>query len=1059
VYRAWLVIALLLVVVVPTLDLDPVTPPPPEPAARPGLLPPPPPPTLEPDYRDAVFGDFRLAGNSALRCPLDGEESGGGDPGECAAATANDGGGGGLLDAGSNNGGYYMHLADVDGRAETFTSSTAAVDIPAGASVRHAALHWGGHTGRFIGFSGVNCVRPLLLQGEPPPPPAAPTPAEQQVSIAVGGGAPVQVPRDPDNLRTTGGLTEPSEIYTDWADVTALFDSAPVSGGPLEITVGNVWTPTGPGCAAGWSIVVVFGYDEPVEAYPLPRVVDLYTDDLPASGALLPGLIEPLVPGFPSLIDDLLPGLVPALTGSSVILPGITPLRSTADIAIGVTAYDGDWRQGGERFSVDNTAITEPCLGDSAEDFFRSCALGAVDPLDPDRGTTNNMSVDAKVVRPQLSDNETGEIEVAVDSVVDFVVLQNLVLAETVTPVIGITNTGPAEPVRQGDLATFAVEVRNDGGLPLSDIELTHTSDPEAGPVRCTPEVIAPLLPGQSRQVTCVQAAGGVDFTNTATVSGTYLLGTGGDRREVTASASAEVAVVAADYAVERVPDRLVVRAGEPVEFTVRLINNTDTELTGVEYADGVATCPAPPAALAPRSTEVLVCTAIAPAETFTSSGQLTGVDPLGETVVVTSQEVTVRVIDPAITLVQDSDKDVIYRGDSVTFTFTATNTGTDPDESLVDVRVTAEALPGCETEPVAELPPGASAEFTCTTSPARTVEVLPEVTAVDSAGGPVTAAAEPRTITVLDPLIKLTQRVDRPTVRVGEEIVVTFAVEHVGTAEDGPVTDVRIASPTLPPDCLPEAVPQLAPGESAERTCAAAPDRSFDNRAEASAVDVENRLMRAAAAPLRVTVINPALTISATAEQAEVKHGAEIDFGVTVRNIGDVPLTLAVTNDLARDCDFAFTGQGLRPGAANAQYCKATAPTDESAADTTNTATFTADPTPATGDTGDPITGSDDAVVTLLPGQAPPGQEPGTDPVTGGGGGGDGGGGSSDSGSDSGGSSGGSDPDLAETGASVAIPIGLGISLVLLGSLALLATSHRRHREDGFLARWWPTN
>lgn len=1058
-YRAWLVIALLLVVVVPALDLDPVTPPPPEPAARPGLLPAPPPPTLEPDYRDAVYGDFRLAGNSVLRCPVEDEEPGDNPPEECAAATTNDGAGRGLLDAGSNNGGYYMHLADVDGRPETFTSSTATVDIPAGASVRHAALHWGGHTGRFIGFSGVNCVRPLLLQGEPPPPPAKPSPAEQAVSIAIGDGGPVEVPRDPDNLRMTGGLTEPSEIYTDWADVTALFGPAPAPGGPLEVTVGNVWTPSGPGCAAGWSIVVVFGYDEPVDAYPLPRVVDLYTDDLPASGALLPGLIEPLVPGFPSVVDGLLPGLVPALTGSSVVLPGISPQRATADVAIGVTAYDGDWRQGGERFSVDGTAMTEPCLGDTADDFFRSCALGALDPLDPGRATTNNLSVDAKVVRPELADNETGEIEVAVDSVVDFVVLQNLVLAETVAPAISVTNTGPAEPVRQGDLATFTVDIRNDGGLPLSDIRLTHTSDPPSGPVRCTPEVVAPLRPGQSRQVTCVQAAGGVDFTTTATASGAYLVGSGGERREVTASAAAEVTVVAAEYAVERVPDRLVVRAGGEVEFTVRLINNTDAELTGVEYADGVATCPDAPPVLAARSDAVLVCTATAPEDTFTSSGQLAGVDQAGETVIVTSQEVTIRVIDPAVTLVQSSDKDVVYRGDSVTFTFTATNTGSDPDETLVDVRVAAETLPDCETEPVAELPPGASADFTCTASPARTVEVAPEVTAVDSAGEPVTATAEPLTVTVLDPLIKLTQRVDRPTVRVSEEVVVTFTAQHVGTAEDGPVTDVRIASPTLPPDCLPEAIPRLDPGASAERSCAAAPGRSFDNRAEASAVDVENRVMRAAAAPLRVTVINPVLTISATAEQAEVKHGAEIDFGVTVRNIGDVPLTLEVANDVAADCDFAFTGRGLRPGAANARYCKATAPTDESAGDTTNTATYTARPTPSTGDTGDPITGSDDAVVVLLPGQAPPAQQPGTDPITGGGGtGGSGtGGGSTDPGTGS--SAGGSDPDLAETGASVAFPIGLGVSLVLLGSLSLLATSHRRARDDGFLARWWPSN
>ncbi|MGX7826189.1 hypothetical protein ACTG9Q_13960 [Actinokineospora sp. 24-640] len=1063
-FRCWLAIVLLFIVLAPALDLE--APPAgvaPERVAQPGLLPAPPAPTVTPDYRAAVFGDFRLVGNSVLRCPVDGEVEGDHTPADCASAMTNSAGGGGLLDSSGNNNGYYMHLADVDGRADSFTSSRASVAIPAGATVRYAQLHWGGHTGTFVGFSGVNCVRPLLLQGEPPPLPAAPTPAEQRVRIAVDAGEPSLVARDPAHLRMTDGLTEPSQIYTDWADVTAAFGAEPATGEPVVVTVSNVWAPTGPGCAAGWSLVVVFGYDEPREPYLLPRVVDLYTDDLPGSGVLVPGLIEPLVPGFPSIIDDLLPGLVPGLTGSSVILPGVTRQRSGADIEIGVTAYDGDWRQGGERFMVDGEPMTEPCLGDSAEDFFRSCASGAIDPLSPERTPTNNLSVDAKTVRPTLADNDTGDIEIGVASVVDFVVLQNVVLAETVAPSVAITNTGPIEPVRQGDLATFAIEIRNDGALPLFDIELADTSEPPSDAIRCTPTVIAPIEPGETRQVTCVQPAGATGFTNTATVTAAYLTGPDGEPETVTASASAVVTVEQADYAVERVPDRLVIRAGETVTFAVKLINNTAADLTSIAYTDSVATSCTGPAdtTLAAGETELFECATTAQEATFSSSGQLIGTPVSGPGVTITSPTVTVRVIEPTLTVTQAANKDTVYRGDSVTFTFTVEHTGSESDGALANVRVTAEALPGCTTEPIAELLPGESAERTCTASPARTVDVVATASAVDVAGGPVTASAEPTTITVLDPLLELTQRVDKPTVRVGGEVTITFTATHIGGGGDGTLSDIRIASPTLPPDCAPEPIAALAPGESQERACTAIPDRSFDNQAGASAIDELNREMRVAAAPLRVTVINPVLTISATAEQERVPHGADIDFGVTVRNIGDVPLTLQVTNDTAPDCDFAFTSPPLRPGAANGQQCKATAPTEESAEQITNIAAYTAQPTTATGDTGPPLAGSDDATVVLLPGQAPPDPSPGIDPVTGGGGGGSDGpsGGSESPGGAPGGGGGQAGQDLAETGSSVTISLGLGLSLLLLGALTLAATSHRRFQDDTFLSRWWPSN
>ncbi|HUQ57206.1 hypothetical protein [Lentzea sp.] len=1015
--------------------------------ARPSLLPPPPPQPLRPSYREAVYGDFLIAGNSALRCPVAGEESGGHRPQECRAATA----GRADADGSANNNGYYLHHADVDDRRETFDSSRAAITIPAGAKVRHARLNWGGHTGRYIGFSGINCAQPLTLQGERPPPPAAEQPQAQNVRLAVGQAAPVVVPLDPAHFRATDGLTEPTQIYTNWADVTAAFAGVP-TGVPVGLTVGNVWVPSGPGCAGGWSVTIVFDHGAPTAAHPRPRVVDVYSEDLPRGGALLPGLLEPLLPGVPPIVDGLLPGLVPGLTGTSVLLPGVPRNKASADVAIGVTAFDGDWRQGGESLTVDGNAVTEPCSSDGAQDFFRSCALGAQDPFEPGTSPANNLSVDAKVVTPALSDGDTGDVEVGVSSVGDFVVVQSLVMSAAVAPGLSLTLTGPSEPVRQGSLVSFSADITNDGSLPLSDVVLTLD-----GGARCTPARIPPLQPGQVARATCVRTTpGAAAFTTKATVSATYVAGTSA---KVSASAEVTTQVTPADHVVERLPDRFVVREGAPVEFAVRLANNSDTDLSEVVYQDGLVTgCAAPATVLPARSELKFTCTANAPAATFQSGGSMTATTAAGERIEVLSDRVTVSVIAPAMAVAVALRDDQVYRGSEVALSFTVTNTGGDDEEALTDVVISVDGL--CSPAPTPQLAPGESAEASCVADAVRSQEVVAKVKALDVGGEPVEAQSLPVALTVLEPLISLSQTADRVTVRNGKEVQITFTVEHTGTAQDGPLSDLRIASPTLPADCLPDVVPVLQPGETVTASCAATPDRTFDNQAFAGATDGDGRSMTVGTTPLRVVVINPALTISTTVTPEAAKRGAQVDFSVVVRNIGDVPMTVRVRNDNAEDCDFDLNGPGLRAGAAHGVRCTVVVSGEASGDKVTNTASYKASPLPEVGDTGEALEGADDATVSVEPGQAPttppPGTDPGEAPPPGGVGNGTiGSPGNTGTGRSPGTSR--SSDGLASTGASIWLPIAIGVVLLLIGGGVLLVTSRRRHQVGSMLYRWWP--
>jgi hypothetical protein len=1018
--RVWAAVALSLFLLAPLLVLGPSAPPArPRPvAARDGVAAVlPPPPRVEPDYRDAVFGDLLVVGNSVLRCPTPEE-----DPASAACRAATDGTPGD--GAASDNNGYRMRLAST---ADSFAASTARLTVPAGARVRYAQLNWGGHTGAFLGFSGFNCVRPLGQPSEPPPAPAAAGPADQDVRIAVGGGRAARVPRVPGHFRLTAGLLEPSQLYTDWADVTARFADAP-SGTPLDVAVSDVWAPSGPGCAGGWSLVVVFDFGEPTPLYPAPRAVDVYSGTLPQGGALVPGLLEPLVPGFPSVVDALLPDLVPHLGGTHVLLAG--PSQKRGDVTLGLTAFDGDRRLGAERFSVDGTAVTEPCDQDGVTDFFRSCAAGAVDG---GRAVRNNLGVDAKTVRMSLPPNDTGQVDIGVDGTDDFVVVQSVALSAPLDPGIEVTVTGPATPVRDGDLIELAVAVHNTGGLPLRDLTLTGGTTP----MRCAPTVFAPIAPGGAAHATCVVTARTDTGPQEVTATATYLTATGGDNRTVSATGSDDTVVLPAEYTVSRVPDRLTVHAGEPVEFAVTLADNTNGALTNVTYTDSATTrCTAPPPALAAHTTASLRCTVPAATETFESTGTMTGIDPTGAAVTVHSQSVTVGVIAPAVTITQSVDPAEVYRGSPVTATFVVTNTGGPDDGPLLNATVTA-PLPGC-APPLAELAPGESATLRCTATPEKTTDFAATVRATDSAGSPVTASADPARITVLAPVLAVAQSATPNPVRTGESVTVTFTATNTGTS--GALHQVRIASPTLPPSCTPAEIDTLAPGESQSRTCSAAAERTFTNTASATALDATNRPMTADADPLAVTVVNPALTVSVVASPDRAPHGADVDFEVTLHNVGNVDLAVDLSNDRAVDCD--VTLPSLPAGSAYGVRCTVRMPADESAPDFADTVTYTARQAP---DAGDPLRGTETATVTLLAGEAPPEPEPGVDPAAPGSSSGAGSGsGSGDNGRTAGDSEG-----LAHTGVTVLLPLVLGVGLVALG-VAAVVTTRRRRRADG---------
>lgn len=187
------------------------------------------------------IGPFELVatGNTVLSCPaaLDG----------CAEA---EGGRGDRLSNDLWN--MVMFRTDGDGRG----SSTASLDVPAGARIRSAWLIWGGAA------------------------PAAATASQLSATVLSAGGTSMPV-------RATELLTGPDGAYQASADVTGL-----VVGGP--VTVGGVTARTGPGSWGGWSLVVV------LERAGLPDRIATIATGLSAEDVDLP-LVEGL-----AAVDQLL---------------------------------------------------------------------------------------------------------------------------------------------------------------------------------------------------------------------------------------------------------------------------------------------------------------------------------------------------------------------------------------------------------------------------------------------------------------------------------------------------------------------------------------------------------------------------------------------------------------------------------------------------------------------------------------------------------------------------------------------------------------------------------
>ncbi|MBW4721428.1 DUF7507 domain-containing protein [Saccharothrix obliqua] len=374
--------------------------------------------------------------------------------------------------------------------------------------------------------------------------------------------------------------------------------------------------------------------------------------------------------------------------------------------------------------------------------------------------------------------------------------------------------------------------------------------------------------------------------------------------------------------------------------------------------------------------------------------------------------------------------------GDTVTYTFTVTNTG---NVALANVTLTEGAFSGTGGKPVVNCPPEASSlapgkVLTCTATYRITQPDLDSGRVTNSAfaegtpPGATTPTRSPETQTAVDtdrrPGVSVIKSASADGVdAAGEEVTYSFSVTNTGNVT---LTEVRVdeaafsGTGAVPAATCPPG--PLAPG--ATTTCTATYTAT---QADVDAGRITNSATATATPPAglppitsspsgaEVTIPRTAsLTMTKSVSPAEVRSpGDTVTYSFSVTNTGNVTLTEVRVDEVA------FSGTGAVPAA--------TCPQGPLAPGATTTCTATYEPTPAdmaaggvsnvatasgTGPDGAQVTSAPGAVhLTVAPAAAgPPAAEP-----------------------------------LASTGYHPGLPLAVGLLLLLMGGGAYLITQIRR--------------
>ncbi len=537
---------------------------------------------------------------------------------------------------------------------------------------------------------------------------------------------------------------------------------------------------------------------------------------------------------------------------------------------------------------------------------------------------------------------------------------------DVVAPAIHIEKTADPALVYAGGSVTYSYVVTNPGDVPLAGVTVSDD--------KCSPVVAVTsggfnvgdtngnglLEPGEAWQYTCT-ATVSQDTLNTATVvgqpsdpQGQPLPGIG----PVRDADMAVVDVIRPGIRIVKTPSAAQVLPGTLVTYTYAVSNTGDAPLAAVVVSDD--TCapvtPVPPAGanvgdvnanglLDPGETWVFQCSATLDEDTV-NVATVTATDPLGEPVT-DDDKAFVDVLKPGLQVDKVVDAAVVYSDTEVVYTYTVTNTGTDPayNVQVTDDRCSPLVYQGGDANGNGLLEPTEVWSYTCKARVVVDTVNIATVTGTDALGNPVAPDEASATVDVINPAIDVAKTAAPVVILPGGLVVYSYVVTNPG---DDPLSNVAVSddkcSPVVYQGGDGNGNTKLDPGETWTYTCTTTLSDDTVNIVTATGYDSlggpVNDFSFAA-----VDVVNPAIAIEKNANPVVILPGGLVLYTYVVTNPGDVPLAnVSVTDDKCAPVLYQggdANGDGLL-GTSEAWTYVCVAPVTE---DTTNTATATGQP------------------------------------------------------------------------------------------------------------------
>ncbi|MFD5563182.1 DUF7507 domain-containing protein [Kitasatospora griseola] len=508
-----------------------------------------------------------------------------------------------------------------------------------------------------------------------------------------------------------------------------------------------------------------------------------------------------------------------------------------------------------------------------------------------------------------------------------------------------------AGPFHVGDTVNYTYTVTNAGTAPVHDLDV---SDNLIGSVTCDrttlPAGESTLCHG-SYVVTAADVQNG-HVTNTAHASGIDPEG----RPVESPPGEATVPVVGeAELAIEKVADSAgPFHVGDTVSYTYTVTNTGTAAVHNLTVADdhvAVVTCDATtlnPSASTLCHGSYVVTAADVSAGHVTNTAHAEGTDPQGQTVLSPSADATVPVAgEGRLTIEKTADSaGPFHVGETVTYTYTVTNTGTAAVHGLT-VTDDHVAVVTCDAT---TLNPGASTlchgtyVVTAADVQAGHVTNTAHANGTDPEGQRVQSPPIEATVPVVgegELAIEKTADATGPF-HVGDTVNYTYTVTNTGTAvvHNVTVADDHVASVTCGTTTLNPGQSTLCHG-SYVVTAADVQAGHVTNTAHATGTDPEGQEVQSSPIDATVPVAGEAeLAIEKTADSAGPFHaGGTVHYTYTVTNTGTAVIhnvTVADDHVTSVTCD-ATT---LNPGASTLCHGSYTiAAADAAAGHVTNTA------------------------------------------------------------------------------------------------------------------------